>query len=262
MNYIIFDLEFNQSYNSTKKKPIIQNVSNKECPFEIIQIGAVKLDENLELIDKMDKLIKPLIYPEVNPFVKELTGITTERLSTAAPFHEIYYELIEFFKSDRSILCVWGKADIKELFRNIKYHALDLSLIPKEYINLQNHASKHLNYPKGTSIGLSNAVNLLNIPSRNEFHNAFMDAYYTAEIFKKIYNESMEPKIYNLNENKSSNRENPKTNSVDNMSLIKQFEKMYNRDITEEEKSMIKLAYMMGKTRQFQVEKPNDNSTK
>jgi len=85
-----------------------------------------------------------------------------------------------------------------------------------------------------------------------------MDAYYTAEIFRKIYNDSMEPKIYNLNENKISNRENPKTNSVDTKSLIKQFEKMYNRDITEEEKSMIKLAYMMGKTRQFQVEKPNN----
>ncbi|KOA18635.1 DNA polymerase III PolC-type [Clostridium homopropionicum DSM 5847] len=261
MNYIIFDLEFNQSYDSTKRRSIIKKASNKECPFEIIQIGAVKLDEKLELIDKMDRLIKPVIYPEVNPFVQELTGITTEMLKLAAPFYEIYNEFTEFLKSNRAILCVWGKADIKELFRNVKYHKLDLSLIPKEYINLQKHASKHLNCPKGTSIGLSNAVNLLNIPSKDEFHNAFMDAYYTAEIFRKIYNDSMKPKIYNINENRSSNKRNSRMPSIDTEGLFKQFEKMYNREITEEEKSMIKLSYMMGKTRQFQIEIPDNKPT-
>lgn len=261
MSYIIFDLEFNQSYASTKRRSIINNYSNKECPFEIIQIGAVKLDENLEMIDKLDRLIKPVIYPEINPFVQELTGITTEMVKHAAPFYEIYNEFTEFLKSSRSILCVWGKADIKELFRNVKYHSLDLSFIPKEYINLQKHASKHLNCPKGNTIGLSNAVNLLSIPCKDEFHNAFMDAYYTAEIFKKIYNDNMEPKIYNLNENRSLNRRNTRMPSIDTEGLFKQFEKIYNRQITEEEKSMIKLAYMMGKTRQFQTENPNNKQT-
>ena len=35
------------------------------------------------------------------------------------------------------------------------------------------------------------------------------------------------------------------------ISLIKQFEKMYKRKMSEEEKSIISLAYNMGKTRQF-----------
>ena len=38
---------------------------------------------------------------------------------------------------------------------------------------------------------------------------------------------------------------------IDTFSLINQFEKMYNREMSEEEKSIIKLAYMMGKTKQF-----------
>jgi hypothetical protein len=34
-------------------------------------------------------------------------------------------------------------------------------------------------------------------------------------------------------------------------SLIQQFEKMYDREMTKEEKSIIILAYKMGKTNQF-----------
>lgn len=46
MNYILFDLEFNQYFNSLK---IDTNITKPKCPFEIIQIGAIKLDENLLL---------------------------------------------------------------------------------------------------------------------------------------------------------------------------------------------------------------------
>lgn len=39
---------------------------------------------------------------------------------------------------------------------------------------------------------------------------------------------------------------------LDEYSLIKQFEKMYNREMSEDEKSIIRLAYLMGNTNQFQ----------
>ncbi len=63
MNYIIFDLEFNQGYN---------NQIEIKCPFEIIQIGAVKLNENLTTIDTFNALVKPEIYSNLNPFIKIL----------------------------------------------------------------------------------------------------------------------------------------------------------------------------------------------
>ena len=37
MEYIIFDLEFNQGFD----KKLNKTVSNEKCPFEIIQIGAI-----------------------------------------------------------------------------------------------------------------------------------------------------------------------------------------------------------------------------
>ncbi len=252
MNYIIFDLEFNQGFNFSKGN---KNTETPKCPFEIIQIGAIKLDKNFHTISTLDRLVKPKIYNKMHPFVKKMTGITMAKLNTAKPFNEVYKEFIDFVKNDRSILCVWGMVDIEELFRNIEYHQLDPSPIPKEYLNIQFYASKYFNCSKGTTIGLSNTVELLKIPLKKQFHNAFNDAYYTAETLKKIYNEKIEPKIYNLDKHRALNKYKIRKQKVDTYKLIKQFEKIFDREITTEEKSMIKLAYMMGKTNQFQIEK-------
>lgn len=255
MNYIILDLEFNQNYNSTGEN---KNLLTPKCPFEIIQIGAVKLNHRLEITASLDKLIRPEIYTEIHPFVKEMTNITIDLLNTAKSFKEVYKEFIEFVKGSKSILCVWGMTDMRELFRNIKYHGLDTFLVPKEYINLQLYASKYFNSPKGTNIGLHRAVELLNIPLNSQFHNAFNDACYTVEVFKKIYNEKIRTTIYNPDKYIRSNRQHDGKKTLDFNKLINQFEKMFNREMTEEEQSIIKLAYIMGKTNQFQIEVSND----
>ena len=58
MEYIVFDLEFNQGFD----KKLNKTVSNEKCPFEIVQIGAVKLNSNLEMIDTFNSFVKPNIY--------------------------------------------------------------------------------------------------------------------------------------------------------------------------------------------------------
>ncbi len=255
MNYIIFDLEFNQGYNFTKEA---KTVINPKCPFEVIQIGAVKLNDNFETVDTLDVLVKPEIYTELNPFVKGITGLTIEDLDRGKPFKEMYKEFIEFIKTDRSVLCVWGVADIKELFRNIEYHELDTTPVPTEYINIQSYASKELNCQKGINIGLGNASQLLSIPIENNLHNAFNDAYYTAEVFKKIYSKEIKVKVYNPHKNTRLNKSDTQKHKIDTYNLMKQFEKMFKREMTTEEESIIKLAYIMGKTNQFQIKIASD----
>lgn len=253
MNYIVFDLEFNQGYNFEKEP---KSVINPKCPFEIIQIGAVKFNENLETVGTLDVLVKPEIYTRLNPFVKELTGLTVEDLEKGTSFKEMYKEFIEFITTDRSVLCVWGAADIKELFRNIEYHELDTSQVSTEYINIQSYASKALNCKKGINTGLGNAANQLGIPIESKLHDAFNDAYYTSEVFKKIYSKEIKTKIYNPHKSTRLKRSDAQKHKIDTNNLIKQFEKMFNREMTVEEKSIIKLAYIMGKTNQFQIKVP------
>ncbi|MGD9566936.1 MAG: exonuclease domain-containing protein [Sedimentibacter sp.] len=243
--YIVFDMEFNQDFSDETAKKI----KGSMFPFEVIQIGAVKLDSNLNIVDSFNRYIKPDIYKKVSPFIEELTGITTDMLINEKSFQEVYNEFIDFIDDINSIFCVWGMSDMRELYKSAEYYNQNVSLLPKLFINLQPYASLYFHIPKKIQLRLQSAIEMLNIPVIKEFHNALNDAYYTADIFKKIYNEYLQPIIYNPNYVKPRIREPKRVIDID--ALIKQFEKMYDREISEEEKSMIILAYKMGKTNQF-----------
>lgn len=250
MNYIVYDLEFNQKYisNNTTDKNLEKSIDNNmvQLPFEIIQIGALKINENLEIISKFNELIRPIVYTDINPYVEDITKINKNMLSNCDTFSNVYERFLSFIGDEEAILCVWGKADIKEFLRNIKFHNLPTSLFPSKYINVQKHTSKIFNLSKGTQIGLKTAVKLLNIDFEDNFHDAFYDALYTYEVYKKIYSPSITPKVYSDN-----NRVKKSKINIDTDALFKQFSKMYNKQLNNEEKSMIKTAYNMGRTGQF-----------
>lgn len=261
MNYIVYDLEFNQKNYTSKEidedlmKSEIKNIT--KMPFEIIQIGALKLNESFETISTFNSLIKPALYKTIHPHVEELTKITNDKINSCKYFIDVYKDFQNFIGDEELIFCVWGIVDIKELIRNLKYYNLPFFYLSK-YIDIQKYASKHLKVPGKSRIGLRKAIELLNIPIKGEFHDALNDAYYTSEIFKLIYdNKIMQPSVYTFSSPKPISK--PKE-TIDMISLVNQFEKKYNREMSEEEKSIIKLAYMMGKTRQFVLK--NENPTK
>ena len=71
--YIVFDLEWNQSAGG-------RETAIKELPFEIIEIGAVKLNENREVIDTFRRLIRPAVYKTLHFKVLEVVNIGQEEL--------------------------------------------------------------------------------------------------------------------------------------------------------------------------------------
>lgn len=229
MSYILFDLEFNQ--------------------FEIIQIGAIKLDADFNTLDTFDRYVKPTFHKEINPFVTALTGITTNQLLLEEPFPEVYKAYTKFIGDRDSVFCIWGMSDIKVLFRNVEHHQLSSTLLPKRFINIQPYASMHFNLPPKKLLRLQDVVSNLYIPITYPFHNALYDAYYTAEIFKKLYHPSIQPSYYDPSYIRP--RSTVRKKQIDIEGLLKQFEKMYDRQMTKEEQAMIKLAYKMGKTNQF-----------
>lgn len=242
MNYIIYDLEFNQKSS--------KDAEDFGMPFEIIQIGAVKLDENLNHQGNFNALVKPTLYTEIHPYIENLTNITTDAVNSNKTFSLVYDDFLKFVGHEDFVSCIWGTGDIKEFVRNIKFHKLNLDSLSKKYIDIQALASKHFNAPKGTKVGLSKVVESFNLPITGDFHDAFNDAYYTSQIFKKLFTPDIKPSLYDFNFSYRASKVASK-HKIDTVSLFKQLEKMYNRKLTEDEKSMVKLAYIMGKTNQF-----------
>ena len=247
MNYIVFDLEFNQSFDF---KSGSSAKSNPECPFEIIQIGAVKLDTDFNYIGEFNYYIKPVIYKRIHPFVEKITGINQKMLNEGMPFETVYDAFCEFVNPQTDILCSWGGDDIKSLYRNIRFHKLPTSAMPDRYMNIQSYATHYLKYEPGRAIGLKNAVELLEIEIGDEFHNALNDAAYTAEVFKIV-----KPEIMIAEKFKPSDIKMPKIKNkgINTKSMYKYFTKSLERELTTEEKAIIKTAYKFGRNNTYDV---------
>lgn len=178
MKYIIFDLEWNQS-------PRGKDGENKRIPFEIVEIGAVKLDESGNIIDKFHSFVKPLVYHELHHIIKELTNFTMSELKTGRSFTRVVTDFIDWCGDDY-IFCTWGALDITELQRNMDYYRIKLPVAPIFYYDLQKLFNIHYENADKTTRSLEYAVDYLNIEVSSDFHRALDDAYYTALVFQKL----------------------------------------------------------------------------
>ncbi|WP_312059856.1 3'-5' exonuclease [Anaerotignum sp.] len=245
MNYIVLDLEFNQSF-PFKTGEAVAPVPG--CPFEIIQIGAVKLNDSFQQIDTFNALIQPKIYPRLHPFVEKITGITEEKLKAQPDFTEAFHQFASFISDKDAILCTWGTDDIKSLFRNILYYKLDTNSIPNKYLNVQKYASAFLNYEAGQAIGLKNAVTELKITVDAPFHDALFDAIYTAKVFKVVRPKELTPATFKPAALMISVPKAPRTNMA---ALLRHIADLTEKELTTEEKKLIKIAYFLGRAHTF-----------
>ena len=178
MNYIVFDLEFNMFFKFKEG-----DLANPELKNEIIQIGAVKLNEALETISTFDLIIKPVIYRRMNPYVKRKTNINTSRVVQGTPFVKAIESFHEWVGED-AVLCSWGHDDILALRDNCLFFGYNAILFDK-FINIQQIYMNIGTLSKQPS--LESAVESLEIEINTPFHDALSDATYTADIFRKIY---------------------------------------------------------------------------
>lgn len=182
MKYIVFDLEWNQGYSSKEE-------SYKSLPFEIIEIGAVKLDESFNIIDSFHRIIKPVVYTELFKYTKELIPLTEKDLSKGTDFVTACNEFLKWCRKGNRIysFATWGTLDLFELQRNMAFFEVYNSFSrPLYYYNVQYLFNIFMEKYDETVFSLENAIKYLEMDEDKAFHSAISDAEYTAEILRHI----------------------------------------------------------------------------
>ena len=183
MNYIVLDLEWNQG-NPTRE-PEVYGI-----PFEIVEIGAIKLNDKKEMIGEFNQLIKPQVYHEMHHITRKLIHLQMEQLEQGKPFVKVFRDFMNWCGED-FLFCTWGPLDLTELQKNMKYYDLDaLSDRPLKFYDVQKLFSIAYEDRKSRR-SLEYAVDFLNIEKDIPFHRAFSDAYYTAKVLAKITDENV-----------------------------------------------------------------------
>lgn len=178
MNYIVLDMEWNQPFSKKKKK-----IEGAYLKGEIIQLGAVKLSSEFEVLDTFETNIKPVFYKQLNRHVKKITGLTSAELRGKPGFCEAFEKFYEFTGDDCEFI-TWGCDDMPMLRDNMLAHGLDTEALPRCY-NLQVIFNAQVSL-ESRQWSLADAMEKLGIEQVLEAHDALDDARNTAKICLKL----------------------------------------------------------------------------
>jgi DNA polymerase III epsilon subunit-like protein len=179
MNYIILDLEWNQSNNNAVEMIV------KDLPFEIIDIGAIKLNQDRYMVDEFDQLVKPQVYTKMHYITSKIIHLHMRDLMKGNPFPQVMGEFLDWCGEDY-IFCTWGTSDLVEMQRNMRYYFMTpISDGPFRFLDVQKLFSIAYEDRKSRR-SLESAIDFLKLPKDIPFHRAFSDAYYTAKILSVL----------------------------------------------------------------------------
>ena len=182
MEYVILDFEFNGVYSDKLKRYF----------NEIIDIGAIKVNQDMKIIDEFSVLVRPVVGKNVNKYVQDLTQLKMEEITVnGIPFQKMVSKFKDFI-SDATLI-TWGISDMQVLSDNYKYFfgTGNLGFI-KRFLNLQSYCEEKLNLGSSQKLGLSTALNSLNIEvDQGKVHQAIYDSFLAYECFKRLFNREL-----------------------------------------------------------------------
>ena len=175
MDYIIMDLEWNQ--------PIVPKKRIKGLHGDIIQIGALKVDEEMNVKEELNITVKPKYYYRMNHNVQELTGITQQMIDNAEYDLSGAIDELRAWAGDNYSFVTWSFSDISMLLNNFEKYNIDSDWLPECYdaqlmfddLEMQEGRSYALNYA------------LFHFNERPESsHDALDDAKSTVKVLKHL----------------------------------------------------------------------------
>ncbi len=199
MNYIVLDLEWDSGYHPKYKRFINQ----------ILQIGAVKLDDRLQYVDSFEVIIRSAFTKRVSGRFSSLTGITTQRMREGVPFGEAVNQFNIWAGSD-TVTMTWSNSDLFAIRENEELLLDGKRFHIERYIDLQRYIQgemARIGNPQKNQISLADAAEFFSVSTDDySLHTArddslvcvkLLDKTYNAERFEAMIKDTRNPEFYN-----------------------------------------------------------------
>lgn len=185
MNYIIVDFEMNPI-------AVEYNEERQICRSEIIEIGAVVLDESFVILGEFKTLVKPQYNDSICKRYETLTGISTQMVCDAPTFataYEMFANWCESYGNDYEVYA-WSENDYKQLRAEMAlkhYQKAEKMRILEHWFDFQKEYMEKLGMERVMS--LKKALHYAGIDFKGHMHDALCDARNTAELFALVRDE-------------------------------------------------------------------------
>lgn len=197
MKYVVLDLEMCKVPKG--------NRHNFRHSRETIQIGAVLLDEQYEIIDKFSTYVQPE-FGAIDSYIGNLTGIGKRDVKDAPLMAAALKTFIDWMPAEELRCVSWSDSDKTQIEHEAEAKNIAIDRLPElleNWIDCQKMFGDKMH--TGAAYSLEEALIASDIYQEGRAHDGLTDAYNTALLFQKI---SINPD-FELNEvYKSAKEEN------------------------------------------------------
>ena len=177
--YVVVDLEM-------CKVPKSRKTEDYRWSMETIQIGAVLLNEEYEIIDTFNTYVKPE-YGMIDTYINDLTGIGKKDTLDAPMMERALQQFTEWIPSEEVKLIQWSENDKRQIQHEMFSKTINnerFSELEESWIDCQKLFGEKLDPTK--QFRLADALFIANVDTQGKEHDALCDAINTAILYSKI----------------------------------------------------------------------------
>ena len=177
---IVLDFEF---------APVPKQRQCRGLRNEIIEVGAVKLDNRGNVMGEFSQFVQTEYAEGVAYPVRELTGISAVDTAMADPLFMVIKRLGDWIGRYSAQVVCWSGADRRQLMAECGAKRIDLSAFPADWADLQAFYTLIMDVGSHGCVSLSDAATWFGIDfdeSTGHAHSALADARVTARLLKQV----------------------------------------------------------------------------
>ena len=175
MQYIVVDLE---------ATCWVDRSARRRNQMEIIEIGAVCLDADLEVVDEFDSFVRPVVNPQLSDFCTELTSITQADVDRADRFGVVFERFLTWIGEEPHRVCSWGAYDLDQFRLDCRRFGV---LLPAWFEDTHINLKEEFALWRGVKrCGMAKALKQLNLPLEGVHHRGIDDARNIARIAQQL----------------------------------------------------------------------------
>lgn len=183
MNYIFVDFEMETIDR-------IHKAERKISRMEIIEIGAVMINDSYDEISSFKRYVKPQYSEHISNAITDLTGISDETLKGAGRFEDEITEFASWCCSQGNDFKVfaWSENDLKQITKELRLKNVapddNMQMVLDNWGDLQLEFDQSLCSYRHTS--LSHALESLGVAFEGHMHDALDDSRNTARLYVEM----------------------------------------------------------------------------
>lgn len=177
---IVIDLEFT---------PTTKDVRRKGLGFEIIEIGAAKLDALGNEIDTFSSFVAPRFSEGVSAKVRKLTGIRDCDICHVERLEKVLPAFVEWIGEGSTRMVSWSESDKAQIEKELAFKQIEMPSQFTRWLDLQKVYPRVMEVGNDQHMALRVAADWYGVALNDESaHRALYDAEATVRLLEQLLN--------------------------------------------------------------------------